>query len=107
MSGFSRNFAVTITPSAHPNFLNKGKTPFECKCQIGSVTFQFFVNVGENLIMMNDVTMPSNPPVAPIEKERLEDAPHDETPLDINVFQQLREEKSSRKMVRTQVDHLT
>jgi hypothetical protein len=92
MSGFSRNFAVTTTPSAHPNFLNKGKTPFECKNQIDSATFQFFVDAGENLVMADNVAMPSNPPIAPVEKEKLEDAPLDETPLDeapfdINVSQ--------------------
>jgi hypothetical protein len=42
----------------------------------------FFVDVGGNLVMANDVTTPSNPPIAPIEKEKLEEAP-----LDVNVFQ--------------------
>jgi hypothetical protein len=88
MFDFSRNFAVTTTPSAYPNFLNKGKTPFECKCQIGSATFRFFIDAGENLVMVDDVATPSNPPVAPVEKEKLEDAsfnktPFDEAPLDI------------------------
>ncbi len=70
-------------------------TPFECKCQIGSATFRiFFVDACENLVMAHDVAMPSNPPLAPVEKEKLEDAPldktsFDETPLDINVFQRL------------------
>ncbi len=76
--------------SAYPNFLNKGKTPFKCKCQIGLATFRFFVDVGENLVMADDVTMPSNPPVALVEKEKFEDAPLDEAsldeaPFDINV----------------------
>jgi hypothetical protein len=82
MSGFSRSFTVTTTPSTYPNFLNKGKTTFECKCQISSATFRFFVDASENLVMADDVATPSNPPIAPIEKEKLEDALHDEAPLD-------------------------
>jgi hypothetical protein len=39
-----------------------------------------FVDVGENLVMTDDVAKPSNPPVAPIEEEELEEAP-----LDANV----------------------
>jgi hypothetical protein len=97
MFGFSRNFAITTTPSAYPNFLNKGKTPFKCKCQIGSATFRFFIDACENLFMADDVTTPSNPPVTPIEKEKLENAPFDEaalveTPFDKNVYQQSCEE---------------
>ncbi len=41
--------------------------------------------------MTNDVVMPSNPPVALVEHEELEEAP-----FDVNVFQRSREEKSSR-----------
>jgi hypothetical protein len=41
-----------------------------------------FVDAGQNLVMANDVVMPSNPSVAPIEKEELE-----ETPLNVNVSQ--------------------
>jgi hypothetical protein len=40
----------------------------------------FFVNVGENLVMADDVGTPSNPPVSLVEKEELEEAP-----LDMNV----------------------
>jgi hypothetical protein len=104
-------------PRLSPNFLNKGKTFFECKCQIGSTTFRFLIDAGENLVMEDDVVTPSNPPVALVEKEKLEDAsldeapldetPFDETPLDINVFQRLHEGEPSRRMVRTQVDRLT
>jgi len=75
-------------------------TPFERKYHIVSTTLLvFFVNVGENLVMANDVTMPSNPPVSLVEKEELE-----EISLDVNVFQWSCEEEPSRKMVRTQVD---
>jgi hypothetical protein len=115
MSGFSQNSTVTTTPSAYLNFLNKDKTPFECKCQIGSSTFRFFfVNEGENLVMADDVATPSNLPVAPLEKKMLEDAPLDETsldeasldeaPLDINVFQWSCEEEPSIRVVHTRVD---
>ncbi len=54
-----------------------------------------FVDASENLVMADDVATPSNPPVAPIEKEELE-----ETPLDVNVSQRLREEEPSKKVVR-------
>ncbi len=49
--------------------------------------FDFFVDVGENSVMADDVATPSNPSVAPVEKEKLKDAPLNETPLDVNVFQ--------------------
>jgi hypothetical protein len=50
------------------------------------------------LVMADDDTMPSNPLVAPVQQEELEEAP-----LDLNVFQQPREEEPPRKVVRTQV----
>ncbi len=58
-----------------------------------------FVDASENFVMTNDVDMPSDPLVAPIEKEELEEAP-----LDMNVFQRSREEELSRRMVRTRID---
>jgi hypothetical protein len=45
-----------------------------------------FVDASENLIMANDVVMPSNPSVAPMEQKELE-----EVPLEVNVSQRLRE----------------
>jgi hypothetical protein len=54
--------------------------------------------------MADDVTTPSNPPVAPIDKEELEEAPLDEVALDVNVSQRPREEKPSRRVVCTRVD---
>ncbi len=54
-----------------------------------------FVNVGENLIMADDVTTPSNPPFALIEEEELKEAP-----FDVNVFQQSRKEEPSKRVVR-------
>jgi len=59
-----------------------------------------FIDVGENLVMANDVVTPSNPAVSLIEKEELEEAS-----LDVNVSQRSRKEESSRRMVRTRVDH--
>jgi hypothetical protein len=54
----------------------------------------FFVDACENLVMADDVTMPSNPPVAPIEEEKLEEAS-----LDENVFQRSGKEEPSRRVV--------
>jgi len=51
--------------------------------------------------MADDVATPSNPPVAPVDKEELEEAS-----LDVNVFQRPREEEPSRRVVRTRVDRL-
>jgi hypothetical protein len=50
--------------------------------------------------MADDVAMPSNPLVAPVEQEKLE-----EVPLDVIVSQWPREEESPRRVVRTRVDH--
>ncbi len=52
--------------------------------------------------MADDVTTPLDPLVAFIENEELE-----ETPLNVNVSQWLREEDSSRRMVRTRIDRST
>jgi hypothetical protein len=41
-----------------------------------------FIDACENLIMANDVVTPSNPPVALIKREELEEAP-----IDVNVSQ--------------------
>ncbi len=58
-----------------------------------------FIDAGQNLVMADDVAMPSNPPVSLVKKEEFEKAL-----LDMNVSQRLCEKKSSRRMVRTQVD---
>jgi hypothetical protein len=50
--------------------------------------------------MADDVAMPSNPPVAPVQQEELE-----EVPLDLDVSQRLREEEPPRRVVRTRVAH--
>jgi hypothetical protein len=49
-----------------------------------------FVDAGEILVMADDVATPSNPPVAPIEQEELE-----EVLLDVNVSQRPHEKKPS------------
>ncbi len=46
--------------------------------------------------MADDVTTPLNPLVALVEEEEFE-----KTPFDVNVSQRLREEESSKKVVRT------
>ncbi len=56
--------------------------------------------------MVDDVATPSNPPVAPVNRDKLEKATLDGTPLDkvaleVNVSQRPHEEESSRRVVRT------
>jgi hypothetical protein len=63
--------------------------------------FSVFVDACENVIMVDDVTTPSNPPVTPIEKEDIK-----ETPFNVNVFIWSCEEKPSKKVVRTLINHL-
>jgi hypothetical protein len=58
-----------------------------------------FSDASENLVMADDVVMHSNPPVAPIEEEELEEAL-----LDMNVFRWSRKKESSRRVVRTRID---
>jgi hypothetical protein len=74
----------------------KALTPSERKYHIVFATVLVFVDAGENLVMTDDVTMPSNPPVPLIEKEELEEAP-----LDMNVSQQSHEEEPSKRVVCT------
>jgi hypothetical protein len=59
-----------------------------------------FVDACEILVMADDVAMPSNLPIAPVEQDELEKAL-----LDVNVFQRLHEEEPSMRVVRTRVDH--
>jgi hypothetical protein len=82
------------------NLLNKkASTPSRCKYHIVSTILLVFVDAGENLVMADDVATPSNLLGSLVEKEELEEAP-----LDVNVFQQSREEEPSRRVVRTRVD---
>jgi hypothetical protein len=55
-----------------------------------------FIDAGEDLIMVDDVVTPSNPLVAPIEEEELE-----ETPFDVNVSQWLHNKEPFQRMVCT------
>ncbi len=50
------------------------------------------------LVMADDDAPPSDPPVAPVQQEELEEAM-----LDLNVSQRPREEEPPRRVVRTQV----
>jgi hypothetical protein len=54
--------------------------------------------------MADDVATPSNPPIAPVDKEELEEAPLDEVVLEVNVSQRSHEEEPSRRVVHTRVD---
>jgi hypothetical protein len=65
----------------------KTSTISECKYHIVSINLLVFVDVSEHLIMADDVTMPSNPPISLVEKEELEEAS-----FDVNVSQRSREE---------------
>ncbi len=51
------------------------------------------------LVMADDDTTPSNPPVAPVQQEELEEAQ-----FDLNVSQRPGEEEPPRRVVRTRVD---
>jgi hypothetical protein len=53
--------------------------------------------------MVDDVVTPSNPPVAPVDKEELEKAPLDEVAFEVNISQRSREEEPFRRVVRIQV----
>ncbi len=63
-----------------------------------------FVDACDNLVMADDVATPSNPPVAPVDKEELEEAPLDKVALEVNVSQWLREEEPSKRVVRIRVN---
>jgi hypothetical protein len=59
--------------------------------------------------MADDVATLSNPPVAPVDRDKLEETTFDGTPLDevaleVNVSQQPHEEEPSRRVVRTRID---
>jgi hypothetical protein len=54
--------------------------------------------------MANDVATPSNPPIATIDKKKLEEAPLDEVVLEVNVSQRSHEKEPSRRVMCTRVD---
>jgi hypothetical protein len=74
----------------------KPSTLSERKYHIVFTTLFVFVDVGENLVVADDVVTLSNLPISLVEKEELEEAL-----LDVNVFQQSRKEKLSKRMVCT------
>jgi hypothetical protein len=61
-----------------------------------------FVDAGEILVMADDVAAPSNPLAALVKQEELE-----KMLLNMNVFQQPREEEPYRRVVRIRVDRST
>ncbi len=65
------------------------------------ITPLVFVDAGEDSNMTDDVVIPSNPLVAPVEEAELE-----ETPLNVNVSQRLHEKELFRRVVHTQVGRL-
>jgi len=77
----------------------KASTPSERKYHIVYANLLVFVDIGENLVMANDVATPLNPPVSLIEKEELE-----KTSLNVNVSQRSREKEPFRRVVRTRID---
>jgi len=52
---------------AYSNFLNKGNDPLRMQVPNCFDYPSIFIDEGENLIMVNDVATPLNPPVAPVE----------------------------------------
>ncbi len=74
-------------------------TPSERQYHIVSTTLLVFIDAGKNLVMADDVATPSNPSISLVEKEELKEAP-----LDVNVSQRSREEKPSKRVMRTRVD---
>jgi len=89
-----------ITPTLI--FKIKSSTPFKCKYQFVSATFFIFIDVGEDLIMVDDATTPSNLLVMPIEEKELE-----KSSFDKNVSQWSCKEEPSKRVVGTQKDYST
>jgi hypothetical protein len=102
MSGFSQSSTIITTPYAYRNFLNKGNNPLRMQVPNCFSYLLVFVDANENFVMVDDVIMSLNPPVALVEKEELEEAS-----LNVNVSQWLREKKPSRRVVHTRVDRST
>jgi hypothetical protein len=59
----------------------------------------WFLLMQVQLVMADDDATPSNPPVALVQQEELEEAP-----FNLNVSQRPREEEPPRRVVRTRVD---
>jgi hypothetical protein len=65
---------------AYPNFLNKSNNPLRMQVPNCFHYLLVFIDAGENFVMVNDVAMPLNPPVALVKKKELK-----EVPFDVNV----------------------
>jgi hypothetical protein len=63
----------------------KASTPLNASTTL-FVLPSWFLLMQVQLVMANDDATPSNPPVAPVQQEELEEAP-----FDLNVFQRSRE----------------
>jgi len=79
----------------------KALTPSKRKYHLVCTTFLVFVDLlmQVQLVMADDDVTPSNPPVAPVQQEELEEAP-----FALNVSQWPCEEEPPRRVVRTRVD---
>ncbi len=105
MFEFSWGSVVILTPYAYHNLLNKkALTPSERKYHIVYTTFLVFVDAKWEVVMADDVATPSNPLIAQVNKEELEEALLNEVTLEVNVSQRSREEEPSRRVVRTRID---
>jgi hypothetical protein len=85
-SRFSYSYVVgthTTTYYAYLNFQNKNIKSFECKYQVCCFdTLLFFVDIGKNLIIVDDATKSLTLSIVLIQNEELE-----ETLFDVNVSQ--------------------
>ncbi len=96
-------FVVIATPYIYPNLLNKRhQPPLNASTKFFWLPLLIFVDVGEALNMADDVVTLSNPPIVPVEEEKLE-----ETSLDVNVFQRLCDEKSFQRVVHIWINRST
>ncbi len=59
-----------------------------------------FVDASEDSIMVNDVAMPLNPLIVPVEEKEFK-----ETLLDVNLSQWSSKEESFRRVVHIRIDH--
>jgi len=76
----------------------KASTPFERKYHLVELPSWFFLLMQAQLVMADDDATPSNPPIALVQQEELEEAL-----LDLNVFQRSREEEPPRRVVRIRI----
>jgi hypothetical protein len=86
-------------------FNKKALTPSERKYHLVCTTLfvlpSWFLLMQVQLVMADDDATPSNPPIAPVQQEELEEAP-----FTLNVSQRPREKEPPMRVVRTRVDRL-